>query len=134
MKSIFQLFIFAGLLNLLACSPKTNVGSDVTYSFDCIDQDKIRPNAPTTMEYAPVCGCDGRTYPNPGTAVNNGVTSYTDGTCPCQIERKDQRPCTREYKPVCGCNGETYSNDCAALNAGVTAWEAGTCEENGNGD
>lgn len=120
------LFLFCGLLALLlsACTPKT---AEKLYSFDCIDESQIRPDAPVAMEYDPVCGCDGRTYPNPGSARVAGVTSFELGACPCVFRRKDQHACTEEYAPVCGCNGKTCGNACAAVNAGVTAWEEGTC-------
>ncbi len=116
----------AGLTVVLtACSKKT---SEVVYSFDCIDESMIRPNAPTTMEYNPVCGCNGVTYASPGMAKNNGVTEYSQGACPCTVKRADEKPCPRIMKPVCGCDGNTYDNQCMAINAGVTAWEKGPCE------
>ncbi|MBN3581280.1 Kazal-type serine protease inhibitor family protein [Algoriphagus aestuarii] len=47
---------------------------------NCIDPDRIR-NGACTLDYRPVCGCDGKTYGNACAADLAGVTSWTEGKC-----------------------------------------------------
>ena len=47
----------------------------------CINGQQVNPHGICAAIFAPVCGCNCRTYSNPCEASNAGVTSFTAGPC-----------------------------------------------------
>jgi hypothetical protein len=65
------------LLICTACSHTPTVNPE---AIDCVVSPPEQPVA-CTMQWDPVCGCDGNTYGNACMARGAGVPSSTPGTC-----------------------------------------------------
>ena len=78
MKKYFLLAIFVSLAS--SCANRQEGPVDQQQSPCVIDTSKLEPRI-CTMQYEPVCGCNGKTYGNACTAKGAGVQRIEPGTC-----------------------------------------------------
>ncbi len=102
--------------------------------------------------YAPVCGCDGKTYSNACAAHASCVAISREGPCEgpscdglvCEAHQcclqscggvdvddactDTNVACPKNYAPVCGCDGVDYANACMAHAACAAIAYTGTCK------
>jgi hypothetical protein len=67
---------------------KTSSPATTAAAADCVRTPPAEPMV-CTMDWRPVCGCDGITYPNACSARAAGVPEFSDGECEEATTRRD---------------------------------------------
>ncbi|GAA4506255.1 hypothetical protein GCM10023172_35310 [Hymenobacter ginsengisoli] len=77
-----RFFLLLALVLGTASACQRQPSAPATTASDCIDPSRVNPSGICTMEYDPVCGCNGLTYANACVARNAGLRSFKPGPCP----------------------------------------------------
>jgi hypothetical protein len=78
----FLSFCLLGLALAAGCTSQRPASPPAAANTDCIDPSRVNPSGICTMQYDPVCGCNGLTYANACVAGNAGLRSFKPGPCP----------------------------------------------------
>ncbi len=126
---------------------------------NCTGQGICSPPPETCPQiWAPVCGCDGKTYPHPciatsygvnidytGECSGSGISCTNNNVCPadyfCDKTSGDcagqgecvpmPEICMSIWEPICGCDEKTYPNECSAESMGISIDYTGECSTGG---
>lgn len=80
-SALTYLLLGAALAAGSSCQPRL-VHQMPPATTDCLDPSRANPRGICTMDYDPVCGCNGLTYANACVARNAGLRSFRPGSCP----------------------------------------------------
>lgn len=170
---IDRTFINALLCAMASAMPALAEGEPCNSSFDCTGSDWCRfptgmcqsdeplgtcrhSSGGCTLEFDPVCGCNGETITNAACAYMERVSILHEGQCGpppcggyqhlpcgageyCNVTAGECGPyygvcepapasCPDLCESVCGCDGFDYANECAANVAGTGGKHPGACD------
>ena len=86
MMKYLPLIFLASLL--IGCATEQKTAADQQQAPCVIDTSKLEPRI-CTMQYEPVCGCNGKTYGNACGAKGAGVQRFQPGACAQENETPD---------------------------------------------
>lgn len=91
---MYRILFFSVFIFVTACNGQSKSGpakspaeavseaGPVGVELACVDPARVDRERMCTMDYLPVCGCDGKTYSNACVASASGVLKWEPGACP----------------------------------------------------